>query len=192
MKKISAVLIFLIFFIFLFLSDFYFKKTFFSDSITETINNTNTPEAISLAKVFSNYPFNTKNLIVLSFGAKQGVKVNDPVFWEGFLLGQIRSVADESSEAKTVFDASWQIPVRIGEKQIDGMFQGGSIPKIVMIQADKEVNAGDLVISVSRDFPYGIKLGELGEVEKADNVFKEGILKLPYNIVDLKEVKIGL
>ncbi len=145
------------------------------------------------AKVFSVYPFNNKNSIVLGAGQKDGVKKYAVVSWgENILIGQVSEVSDKWSSAKTVFDPDWQFPVRIGEKEIDGLLQGGSVPRIALISKDKEISSGDLVYSAGADLPYGIKIGEVGEIrEKQSEVFKEAILKFPYNLNDLRNVQIS-
>jgi rod shape-determining protein MreC len=145
-----------------------------------------------VAKVFSTYPFNIKNQITINVGAKQGVKKMMAVTVEGnLLLGYISKVFDDYSIVQTIFDPSWQLPVRIGKEEIDGLFQGGSEPKLVLIAKEKAIQVGDVAYSASQEFPYGLKIGEILEIrENAAGVFKEAVLKIPFNVNELREVMV--
>ena len=62
-----------------------------------------------------------------------------------------------------------------------------------MIDRKSVVAEGDLVISASRDFPYGLKLGTITDIKGANEVsFQQGMLTMPYQINDLKEVAVLL
>ncbi len=143
-------------------------------------------------KVFSTYPFNVKNQITINIGEQQGVKRMMPaVFGENILIGQVSEVSKNYSVIQTIFDPNWQLPVRIGDKEINGLLQGGNEPKITFIEKDKPVNAGDVVYSAKQGLPYAIKIGEISEIkESAPGVFKEAILKIPFSVGDLREIKI--
>jgi len=145
-----------------------------------------------VAKVFSTYPFNIKNQITINAGGKQGIKKMMAVTVEGnLLLGYISEVFDEYSIVQTIFDPSWQLPVRIGKEEVDGLFQGGSEPKLVLIAKEKAIQVGDIAYSASQEFPYGLKIGEILEIkENAAGVFKEAVLKIPFNINELREVMV--
>jgi len=145
-----------------------------------------------VAKVFSTYPFNIKNQITINVGEKQGVKKMMAVTVEGnLLLGYISKVFDDYSIVQTIFDPSWQLPVRIGKEEIDGLFQGGSEPKLVLIAKEKAIQVGDIAYSASQEFPYGLKIGEILEIrENAAGVFKEAVLKIPFNVNELREVRV--
>jgi len=145
-----------------------------------------------VAKVFSTYPFNIKNQITINAGGKQGIKKMMAVTVGGnLLLGYISEVFDEYSIVQTIFDPSWQLPVRIGKEEVDGLFQGGSEPKLVLIAKEKAIQVGDIAYSASQEFPYGLKIGEILEIkENAAGVFKEAVLKIPFNINELREVMV--
>jgi len=144
------------------------------------------------AEVFSTYPFNVKNQITVDAGQAQGIaKLMPAVFGENILLGQVTDVSNKYSVIQTIFDPNWQLPVRIGDKQINGLLQGGSEPKITFIEKDKEVNAGDVVYSAKQGFPLNLKVGEISEIrESAPGMFKEAVLKAPFNVADLREIEI--
>lgn len=143
-------------------------------------------------KVFSTYPFNIKNQLTINIGEEQGVKKMAPAtFGENILLGQVIGISENYSVVRTIFDSNWQLPVRIGDKEINGLLQGGNEPKITFIEKDKPVNVGDVVYSAKQGFPYAVKIGEIAELkESAPGVFKEALLKIPFSVSDLREIKI--
>lgn len=143
------------------------------------------------AKIFSTYPFNIKNQLTINAGEKQGVKNGMAVtFGKNILIGQITEVFENYSVGRTIFDPKWQLPVRIGEEEINGLLQGGNEPKITLIE--KPVKAGDIVYSAGADFLYGLKIGEISEIkETSSGIFKEAKVKVSYNINELREVNIN-
>ncbi len=144
------------------------------------------------AKVFSAYPFNIKNQITINVGENQGIKKNMTViFGENILIGQITEVFKDYSVVQTIFDPNWQTPVRIGQEEINGLFKGGNEPQVILIEKEKQIQIGDIVYTASQEFPYGLKIGEVIEIkETAAGVFKEAILKIPFNVSELREVNI--
>ncbi len=144
------------------------------------------------AKVFSTYPFNIKNQITINVGENQGVKKNMTViFGENILIGQITEVFKDYSVVRTIFDPNWQVPIRIGKEEINGLFKGGNEPQVILIEKEKQIQIGDIVYMASQEFPYGLKIGEIAEIkETAAGVFKEAILKIPFNVSELREVNI--
>ncbi|MDP3014855.1 MAG: rod shape-determining protein MreC [bacterium] len=146
------------------------------------------------AKVFSTYPFNIKNQITVNAGEKQGIKkLSAAILKENILIGQVNEVFENYSVVKTIFDSNFQLPVRIGKDEINALFQGGAEPKVILIDKEKPLQIGDVVYSASSEFPYGLKIGEISEIkETSAGVFKEAILKMPFNVNELREVNIKL
>jgi len=142
------------------------------------------------AEIFSTYPFNFKNQLVIAAGEQQGIKKSATVtVGENILFGQIIEVLENTSVVRTIFDPKWQLSVRIGNKEINGLFQGGNEPKITLIE--KPVNVGDAVYSTGSEFPYALKIGEVSEIkESAGGIFKEAAVALPYTVNDLRNVNI--
>jgi len=145
-----------------------------------------------MAEVFSTYPFNIKNQITVNAGENQGVKkMMAATLGENLLLGQVINVFTNYSVVETIFDPNFQLPVRVGEAQIDGFFQGGNEPKMTLIEKSKPIKVGDVVYVASQEFPYGLKIGEVKEIkESTAGVFKEATLTTPFNINELREINI--
>jgi len=143
-----------------------------------------------VAKLISVYPFNTKNTVLMSLGIDDGAKKEMPVVVsDNILFGQVEEVFNQYSVVKTIFDSSFQIPVRIGETEIDGFLTGGDKIKISLIEKSKDVKVGDVVYSSSSNFPYGLKIGEIKEInDSTNNNFKEAIISPSFNFNDLRNV----
>ena len=185
----------------------YFKVDFYQENILLKLQNENLKAQVQRikeggdgpasttargaqieAKIFSTYPFNMKDTVTINRGSADGVEpmmiatVSDSV-----LLGQVVSVEERSSVVRTIFDSHWQLPVRIGSDAINGLFEGGSDPKITLVE--KPVKVGDGVFSAAKEFPLGIKIGEVKEVkEDASGIFKEATIRTPYAVGDVQVI----
>lgn len=151
-----------------------------------------TNKAYLSVKVLSEYPFNIKNQIIVNAGEERGIKKSTPaVLKENILVGEVVEVFKNHSIVRTIFDPAWQSSVRIGREEANGLFQGGAEPKVVLIDKEKPLQVGDVVYSASADFPYGLKIGEVEEIrENSAGVFKEALLKMPFNPAELREVNL--
>lgn len=140
------------------------------------------------AKIFSTYPFNIKDVVEIDKGQNDGVKKNMiAIIGEDILFGQVINLADKSSQIRTIFDSNWQLPVKIGDQKVNGLFKGGNDPKITLIE--KSVNIGDGVFVSSKDFPMNLKIGEIKDIKNdAGGIFKEAIIKTPYNLNEVERI----
>ena len=154
--------------------------------------NTNENADLFVAKVFSSYPFNVKNTVTVSGGENDGIKKNmTATIGQNIFGGRVSEVFEDYSVIQTVFDPSWQMSVRIGSREVDGLLEGGNEPKVILIERNKPLEIGEVVYSASKDFPYGLKIGEVAGIEeKAGGVFKEAVLKIPFNVNELREINI--
>lgn len=153
----------------------------------------NNREAL-VAKVYSTYPFNHRNLLTVNAGAADAVVAGMPVTIDGnFLLGQVIEVSENESVVRTIFDKDFTLSVKAGIAGVDALLVGGSQPALKLIEKNSEVSQSDLVYSAGRDFPYGLKIGKVGQLEDAvADAFKVALLELPYQANYIEEVAILL
>lgn len=146
------------------------------------------------APVYAAYPFNSRNALVVAAGAKDGVNVGAPVtLGRSILVGEITEVYSRTSVIRTIFDAEWSSAVRIGAGGADGLLQGGTLPRLTMIEKDAALREGDAVISASPSYPYGLRIGEVRRIRDiSEGTFREADLMTPYAIRDLDAVEIIL
>ncbi len=151
------------------------------------------------ATVYSRYPFNLKNQLLLNAGSDRKVAEGAPVYvppdggakGREILLGKIITVFAHESLVQTIFDSRFQTAVRVGATGINALLAGGAEPKLTLIAKSQIINAGDAVISAGSDFPYGTPVGTVGAVSiSSDELFKEAVVVLPYDINALRTVDI--
>ena len=142
------------------------------------------------AKVFSLYPFNTKNRLFIDKGLQDGLRVGSiALFSERVFAGQVQNVTKTTGEVATVFDGGLSVPVRIGSQEVNGLLQGGVNPQITLIDKAKKVQVGDVIITAAKDMPYGLNVGTIREVhEDSLGAFLEATIELPYTINDLRTI----
>jgi len=117
------------------------------------------------AQVYSRYPFNDNQTLIIDIGSKDGVKVGWPVLAaENYLLGKIIKVKADVSEVRTIFSPDWKNEVKIGQAGTEAVLVGGRQPILDLIPADAKINPGDEIISASPDLPFGLFVGEVSEI----------------------------
>lgn len=142
------------------------------------------------SKVYSLYPFNTKNRIFINKGSQDGIQKEKSVLASGtILIGVVQNVSKDKSEITTPYDTSFALPVRIGAQETDALLQGGISPRLMLIDKSKQVLSGDKIITASKDMPYGLLVGYVKEVsEDVSGAFFQATIDVPYNLNALKTV----
>ncbi len=159
--------------------------------LEKTQSNNNS--SIISAKIHSRYPFNDKSIISISAGKQSGVSPGMAVtVKEGLLIGKVTKAFSRYSLVETIFNPDWQLPIRIGEAEIESLLTGGSELKVTLIAKDKKLESGDRVFAASKDFPYGLTIGDLEILKPGSSagVFHEAVVKVPYNLNELSDVRV--
>ncbi len=143
------------------------------------------------ASLFSTYPLNNKNLIMIDRGSRDQISLSSPVLVlkdnEPFLLGHVIQSRLRESAVQTIFDSGWRGAVRIGSSRVNAFLEGGMPPRVTLIVKDAAVQEGDIVYSASKDYPYGVRIGVLGTLTESSNgFFKEADLEVPYTLSDIE------
>jgi len=143
-----------------------------------------------VAKVSASYPYNNKSAITIAGGAGDGLAPDMPVLAApGIFLGQITKVGKNWSEVRTVFDNSWELPVRVGLSGTAGLLRGGASLVVGLIDKIKIVANGDAVYTATKDIPYGLKIGDVKMVrDNTGTAFKEADVLAPYSLGELYQV----
>lgn len=145
-----------------------------------------------VSRVFSEYPFNNADKILINAGEKHGVTKGSSVFASpGIYLGVVTEVASRYATVRTVFDPGWEVPVYIGEEAESALLIGGYQPELTLINKDGQIASGDNVYLSGKDFPYGATVGFVDDIESESNErFERAHVSVPYTRNNLQEVYI--
>ena len=140
------------------------------------------------ARVYSSYPFNNADKMLITAGEPEGIAVGDIVEASpGIFLGTVVKVTGSTSEVQTLFDPSTQIPVKIGESHIDSLLVGGHQPTLTLISKKKLPEAGASVLTAAKSSSYGLTVGTVGELTSSE-LFSTASVVTPYALSDLNQV----
>ena len=149
------------------------------------------PQAYLRAMVYSRYPMNFKNEILVNVGAADGVAVGKAVLFGDVFIGKVASVFSDSALIETVFDSDFKMPVRVGSSGYDALLSGGAYPKAGSISKKAALADGDAVVTADSNFPYGLPVGTVRDVSiSADNLFEEATINFTYDINSVQTVLI--
>lgn len=145
-----------------------------------------------VTKIYSTYPFNNRGLFVINAGFKEGLKTGLAVTFEKhILIGQIIEVYENYSVVRSIFDSGWELPVKIDTDKIDALLVGGREPQLTLIVKGEQLKAGQQIYTASRDFPYGLKIGEINDVfSDSGSAFEEATISFAYEVGTLTEVAV--
>ncbi len=143
-------------------------------------------------KVYSSYPFVGRSEIVISAGHNEGIKEGDAVIVGGnIIVGKVSRVLEHQSVVTTVFDPSWEIPVRVGTKEIDALLAGGNELTLILIPDNVQLEVGERVVTAGRSLPYGLEVGFVRSISGTPaGVFSEAVINPSFQINELRDVEI--
>jgi cell shape-determining protein MreC len=151
---------------------------------------TSTPNSIR-AMVYSRYPMNFRNELLVNAGSDENVVSGDAVTFQGMLIGQVQKVFENESLIQTIFDNDLKMPVRIGSAGTDGLLQGGADPVVGSIASTAAIAPGDIVYSAAPGIPYAQPIAEVVATStSADSLFQQATLSFPYNVNNVETVLI--
>ncbi len=145
-----------------------------------------------IAEVFSRYPFNNKERLIVNLGGRAGIETGFPVLSpDGYLLGVVSAVRNNQSEVQTIFDPEWKSSVASGGASTKAVMKGGQIPELELIPKESEIKEGDYIFNISPDFPYGKLIGKVRSVdENPEKTWYTASVEIPYDIDEITEVVI--
>ena len=130
--------------------------------------------------------------IVIDRGSADGLKTNQAVISQGFLVGTIRDIWEKSAEVILITDSNSLVPVVLQESRGTGLLRGGlgglaveEIPLNISIQKGEQVVTSGL----GGDIPMGIIVGNVNEViSREGEIFQKVTIKSPIQIYFLEFV----
>lgn len=144
------------------------------------------------AMVYSRYPFNFKNEMLVNAGTNEGVAAGDAVTFQGVLVGTVTQAFPDEALVTTVFDRNFKMAVRVGGAGYDALLLGGAAPRAASIVKTANVAPGDIVYTAAPDVPYGLPVAViLATSTSPDDLFEEASLGFAYDINTIQSVVVA-
>lgn len=139
-------------------------------------------QKIIVAKIVSRYDLLGQQTFRIDKGIKNGVnKGQAVVVAPNILIGQIVESLDNFASVRPLTNSRSQIQVIVKDKQILGIIKGqeNNILVMEMVPQDKELSAGDLLVSSPTDQLAGdLLIGKVEQVFKSDlGVFQQALVR---------------
>ncbi|MFN2339956.1 MAG: rod shape-determining protein MreC [Halanaerobium sp.] len=152
------------------------------------------------AEVIANSPSIWEKTVTINRGSRDGLAERMPVItYQGFLVGRIENLGSSSAQVRLITDQDFivgGIIARTDSREIGLLRGSGRDDQANMmdnIAWDANIKRGDVVLSsgLSNNFPAGLKIGEVAEVE-TDNygLSQKAAVNLFINKITLEEVLI--
>lgn len=144
------------------------------------------------AMVYSRYPMNFKNELLVNAGAADGVSVGDAVTFQGIFIGTVLQTFPATALVQTVFDNNFKMAARVGNAGYDALLTGGASPRATSIVKTAAVAPGDIVYTAAPGIPYGLPVAVIAATTTSpDNLFTEAPLGFAYDINTIQTVLIA-
>ncbi len=123
------------------------------------------------ANIISFDPNNLRNTILIDRGYGDGLRDEDVVVSEGFLVGKLYSVTENTSKVQLITDPGNAIPATLVAKDLQGIVYGeiGNGLILEKIPQSETVNIGDYVATsgLGGSYPKSLLIGKVEGIEKA-------------------------
>lgn len=138
-------------------------------------------------------PTGARQQVLIDKGEKNGLKKAMAVTSEGFLIGRISEVNQETAKITFLTDPSSAIPVFVQNSTATGIVKGqiGYGLLLEKVPQGDVLKQGQTVISsgLGGDYPKGIIVGKIDKIEKSDNaIFQEASVRPEVNFRMLERV----
>lgn len=144
------------------------------------------------AEVLTFSPTGLYQAFSINRGRRDGVKENQAVVSNGFLIGKIHEVAETTAEVWLITNRNLLTPVVLTGSQTVGLLSGGIRGLVVEnIPLDTKVSSGESVVTSSLEgiYPAGIAVGRVEEViSSKEEIFLTLRLSTPSKFGDLTVV----
>lgn len=123
------------------------------------------------ANVISEDPSGVDRILIIDKGRDSGIRTGMAVVSPEFFVGQVTSLDDNRARVTLILDASAQIGGMLQDSGAEGIvygrWQAGGLIEMRHIDADAEVEEGELVVTSGRTarVPPGLIIGQVSEVE---------------------------
>ncbi|MCD6292975.1 MAG: rod shape-determining protein MreC [Deltaproteobacteria bacterium] len=133
------------------------------------------------------------HILIIDCGTNQNLKINNPVFTPGGVIGRVIACGTQSAKVLLLIDQNSACDVIIQRNRIRGTLQGtgSDLCRLAYLQRTADVKVGDRLITSGLDniFPKGITVGSVVEATIDHNGLSQQIkVKLTFNLNTVEEV----
>lgn len=118
-------------------------------------------------------PSNLRGMITINKGSKNGLKTGMAAISDGFLIGRISEVYEDTSKIQLITDPTSAIPTTIQGVNTNGITKGqiGFGLSMEKIPQGEQIKEGDTVITsgLGGEIPRGLILGKVEKIHKQEN-----------------------
>ena len=135
------------------------------------------------------------HILIVDCGSNQNLKVNNPVFTTGGVIGRIIACGPQSAKVLLLVDQNSACDVLIQRNRIRGTLQGtgGDLCRLAYLQRTADVKVGDQLVTSGLDniFPKGITVGTVVATARNHNGLSQQIkVKPEFDFNTIEEVYI--
>ena len=133
------------------------------------------------------------HILIVDCGSNHNLKVNNPVFTPGGVVGRIIACGPQSAKVLLLVDQNSACDVLIQRNRIRGTLQGtgGDLCRLAYLQRTADVKVGDQLITSGLDniFPKGITVGTVVTTARNHNGLSQQIkVKPEFDFNTIEEV----
>lgn len=133
----------------------------------------------------------TRSSALVKVGANDGVRVNQPVIYLGYLVGLVKEVSADSSQIQFLNDSDIKVAVTIQNiNSSQGVLKSkfGTVLQIDSVSKLETVSKDTNVVTIPTEtIPGGLLVGKIQDVTEGD-LFHNIIVNNPINFYNLTEV----
>jgi rod shape-determining protein MreC len=144
------------------------------------------------ADIVSFSPESGYEVFTINRGEKDGLKIEQAVVANGFLIGKIKNISDHTAEVWQLANRNLLTPVTLAKSRTTGILRGGISGLVVEnIPVDAGVEKGESVVTSPLEglYPSGIAVGVVEEIlSKKEEIFLTVRVSSPVNVRSLGTV----
>jgi rod shape-determining protein MreC len=137
---------------------------------------------------------NPYDIITINKGSKDGIEKNSPVICEFGVVGRVKDVFEDYSIVELITsNKSYTSAVDKERKNLAILSgQGNETLSLEYIVVDSDIKVGEKIYTsgISDIYEENLYLGTITSVNDSDEMYKEVLVKLPYDIFNLRYVMV--
>lgn len=144
------------------------------------------------ANIINYSPEAISQVVTIDLGERDGIKEDQAVVAQGFLIGKVKRISASTSEVWLLANRNLLTPVRLTGSQTTGILSGGIRGMVVTnIPIDTVIQSGELVVTANLEnlYPAGIAVGKVEEIiSRTEEIFLAVRISSPVNVAAVNQV----